>query len=228
MASNPFIRIYRRILEERLTLSGFHRKGSDFLRERNGLLQMVVLHKSNPWTFTGEFAMQPLVYPFPSLFLDFGGRIDDMDPGRKSWWDLPEEREGIEKVVRDFTDVVVKYVIPWLDRFQTCQGVVEVDLRKQWKIRKLDYPTQAKDAIVLGLCALRVDMFNAAKQYLTFARTEYRKFLKPDDPEWFKADLKLVEEYLEMLSRDDLEGIRRKLDEGEAYTRKSLGLPPKG
>ncbi|MBI4317575.1 MAG: hypothetical protein HY675_03715 [Chloroflexi bacterium] len=132
----------------------------------------------------------------------------------------------METVIEDYADVLARYVVPWLDRFPTCRDVVDTDLQKRWGIWLPDTPTKSKQAIEIGLCALAAEMVEPARTYLEFAQREYRKFLRPESSAWFREDLRLVEEYLDLLSRNDWEAIRARLAEGEAYTRKEIGLPP--
>ncbi len=226
MTTGSFARVYQQIVGKALAPHGFQPLNSNFWRIRDKVLQSIVLDKGDSCTFAGGFGVQPIVYPLPGFIIDFGGSVDEMLPGHGSKWVIPRERKDIEDVVGDYAHALVRHVVPWLDRFQTCRDLVETDLKKQWGIWLPNTPTKSQNAAVLGLCALATEMPNAAREYLEFAQQEYRKFLRPESPPWYREDLQLVEDFLALLAHEDWEGIRAKLAAGEAFTRQKIGLPP--
>lgn len=229
MAASAFSRLYRKVMARVLEPLGFQRKRSVFWRERDGLLHIIALDRS-PFdgAFTVDVAVQPLVDPFEAFMVGLGARLDRFGQGIPHRWQVPETKPEMEQVLEQFAQTVVKFAVPWLDRFQSTKDIVEIDARDAWGVWPIERSGRME---TVALCTLDAGMFDKAKKLLKKVYKEYYANLEEscrkagiDVPEWDRKRRKMYRELLELLEGGDLEGVRRRLEENKAYTRTALGI----
>jgi hypothetical protein len=230
MAASAFSRLYRKVMARVLEPLGFQRKRSVFWRERDGLLHVIALDRS-PFdgSFTVGVAVQPLVFPFEHFMLSLGERLDRFGPGIPHRREVPATKPEMEQVLEQFAQTVVKFAIPWLDRFQSVQDIVEVQAKDAWGVWIVAARSNAEQAA--ALCALDAGMFDRGKKLLTQVYEKYYSNLEEacskvgiDIPKWDQERRQMIRELLELLEEGDLEGVRRRLEENKAYTWTALGI----
>ncbi len=208
---------------------GFQRKGSVFWREQGGVLHVIALDRS-PFdgAFTVGVAVQPLVDPFETFSLSLGARLHQFSPGIPPRWEVPQDKAQMERVLEECAQIIIRLAIPWLDRFQSARDIVEVQSKSAWGV----WPVERSNAEqAAALCALDAGMFDQGKKLLRKVYEEYYADLDKrcrragiDIPEWDRKREKMFRELLELLEEGDLEGVRRRLEENKAYTRRALGI----
>jgi len=134
----------------------------------------------------------------------------------------------MEQVLEQFAHTVVRFAVPWLDRFQSAKDIVEAQSRGDWGV----WPVERSNAEqAAALCALDAGMFDQGKKLVKKVYKEYYVDLEEhcrrvgiDVPEWDRKRRKMYRELLELLEEGNLEGVRRRLEENKAYTRRALGI----
>lgn len=228
MAASAFSRLYRKVMARALSSLGFQRKGSVFWRERDGVLHVIALHRGDE-NFTVDVAVQPLVDPFETFSLSLGARLNQFGPDIPPRWRVPEDKEQMEQVLEECAQQVLKFTVPWLDRFQSARDIVEIASRNAWGVRIMGTLSNVEE--YTALCALDAGMFDQGKKMVKKVYEEYYVNLEEhcrragiDVPEWDQKRRKMYRELLELLEEGDLEGIRQRLEENKAYTRRALGI----
>jgi|YNPBryBLVA2012_1023415.scaffolds.fasta_scaffold40201_1 hypothetical protein len=229
MAASAFSRLYRKVMARVLSPLGFQRKGSVFWRERDGLLHIIALDRSSfDGAFTVDVAIQPLVIPYEAFMVGLGARLDRFGQGIPHRWEVPATKPEMEQVLEQFAQTVIKSAIPWLDRFRYVQDIAEVQIKGTWGI----WPVERSNAEeAAALCALDAGMFDQGKELLAQVFEKYCSNLDEayskagiPVPEWARKRCQMFRELLELLEEGDLEGVRRRLEENKAYTRRALGI----
>jgi hypothetical protein len=228
MAASAFSRLYRKVMGRTLSPLGFQRKWSEFWRERGGVLHVIALHRGDE-NFTVDVAVQPLVDPFETFSLTLGARLHRFGPGIPPRWGVPEDKVQMAQVLEECAQLVLKFAVPWLDRFQSTRDIVQIAARNAWGVRIMGTPSNVEE--YAALCALDAGMFDQGKKLVKKVYKEYYADLEEhcrragiDVPEWDRKRQKMFRELLELLEKGDLEGVRRRLEENKAYTRKALGI----
>jgi len=229
MAASAFSRLYRKVMARVLGPLGFQCKEGVFWRERDGLLHVIALDRS-PFdgSFTVGVAVQPLVFPFEHFMLSLGERLHRFGRGIPHRWQVPEKKPEMEQVLEQFAQTVVRFAVPWLDRFQSAQDIVKAQSKGDWGV----WPVERSNAEqAAALCALDAGMFDQGRKLVKKVYEEYYADLEEhcrkasiDVPEWDRKRRKMYQELLELLEEGNLEGVRRRLEENKAYTRRALGI----
>lgn len=162
MAASAFSRLYRKVMGRTLSPLGFQRKWSEFWRERDGILHVIALHRGDE-NFTVDVAVQPLVVPYETFSLALGARLHQFDPGIPPRWEVPGDKAQMEQVLEECARQVIKFAVPWLDRFQSARDIVEAQSKKAWGVWPVER-TNAEHAA--ALCALDAGMFDRGKKLL--------------------------------------------------------------
>ncbi|MBM4429771.1 MAG: DUF4304 domain-containing protein [Chloroflexi bacterium] len=226
MGGGKFTRLYRRIMAETLSPLGFRRKGSVFWRERDSVLHLIAVDRS-PFdgTFTVDIAIQALVFPYDAFDLSLGGRLDQFAPSTfPSRWDVPANDQQLVLVLRQFAEVVLRYAIPWLERFQSTRHIVDIYRADNWSIYPPPGGGPISRALIVGLCALDAELFDTGRELLSYAYSECYARMDTVAPEWTRKRKRMVEGLLGLLERGQREDIRQHLEEYKAGTRAALGV----
>jgi hypothetical protein len=228
MAASAFSRLYRKVMARALSPLGFQRKWSEFWRERNDILHVIALHRGDE-NFTVDVAVQPLVDPFETFSLALGARLHQFGPGIPPRWEVPDDKLQMEQVLEECAQQVIKFAVPWLDRFQSARDIVQIAARNAWGVRIMGTPSNVEE--YAALCALDAGMFDQGKKLLKKMYREYYANMEEscrkagiDVPEWDLRRRQMIRELLELLEEGDLEGVRRRLEENKTYTRTALGI----
>ncbi len=227
MAASAFSRLYRKVMARALSPLGFQRQWSEFWRERGGVLHVVALHRGDE-NFTVDVAVQPLVVPHETFSLTLGARLHRLGPGIPPRWEVPDDKVQVEQVLEECAQLVLKFAVPWLDRFQSARDIVQVAARNAWGVWPVERSSAEQAA---ALCALDAGMFDLGKELLMQVFEKYCSNLDEayskagiPTPEWARKRCQMYRELLELLGKGDLEGVRRRLEENRAYTRRALGI----
>ncbi len=222
MTKPSFQRLYRETMNRNLEPLGFLRKEQFYWRQKEGLLHLVSLDRSSfNGAFTVDIAVQPLAFPAEYAILGLGARLDRFAPDIPARWEVPVEEAEIRRVLDQFASLVVRYAVPWLDRFQSCQDIVEISVRNDWRVFSC-----GKDggAVLVALCALDAGLFEQGRQRVQQLLMNYYGMTNTASPEWMQKQKRMFEELEELLDRGDFAAVRERLDGYKAHTRAALGI----
>ncbi len=230
MPASAFSRLYRKVMARVLGPLGFQCREGVFWRERDGLLHIVSLDRS-PFdgAFTVDVAVQPLVYPFEAFMTGLGARLYRFKKRTPHRWTVPAGEPEMEQMLGQFGGTVVELAVPWLDRFQCAQDIVETQARNKWGLPILADRSSTEE--IAALCALDAGMLERGRKLLqkVYAECyataeEFRGNAGRDVPERDRKRRQMYQELLGLLEKGDLQGLRRRLEENKAYTRAALGI----
>jgi hypothetical protein len=219
MTKVPFTRVYRKVMDRQLFPLGFRRNTGVYLREQNEILHIVSLHRVED--FTVDIAVQPLIYPFDTYLLSLGARLERFDPSIPPRWKVPTTRPELDQVLEHFSQKVMEYALPWLERFQSTRDIVEIDSMDAWRVGPLEWTARRE---IVGLCALDAQLFDKGEQLIREVYDKSYRELDANTPQWIRERRTMLYDFLERLQNKDYGAIRRQLDEYKTYTRTALGI----
>lgn len=204
-------------------------KTTDFIRliEDNRLLQSISFTsgKSGGYRYL-EIGYLPLFMPHKreDIGSEIAGRMHDTTPcgwGSLSW-DFPkEDKEKAEKSMLEIKDIIIKYSIPYLNKYSTFENILQMLEEDNPDVVPLIYRVlRARKSYYKGYFALGAGDYSKAENYFK----EYYSLFGPEDRsnEISRAIMEELEEILGAIH--DHEEIERVMERNRRNTINILNL----